>query len=78
MAFLKPAEMPKPSAQTAFMDNNGRIWLWEPDRPSASGKWRLPGGVLVKPGNPVMAAALINLKVTRLRRMAPVRVRKNP
>ena len=77
MPIMKPAEMPKPVAQSAFMDNNKRIWLWEPDPPSKTGKWRLPGGLLVKPGNPVLEVALINLKVTRFRRMAPVRVRRD-
>src|SRR5690606_4831 len=52
MSWLKPSEMPKPGVASAFMDNHKRIWLWEPDPPSATGKWRLPGGLLVKPGNP--------------------------
>lgn len=73
---LKPEDMPRPTVQSAFMDNNKRIWLWEPDRPSTQGKWRLPGGLLVKPGNPVLRVALINLHVTSLRRMAPVRPKK--
>lgn len=75
MSWLKPSEMPQPSVQSAYMDNNRRIWLWEPDKPSTVGKWRLPGGLLVKPGNPVLEVALINLKVTKLRRMAPVRTK---
>ena len=74
-AHLTPQEMPTPSRPSAFLDNNGAIWLWEHDPPSITGKWRIPGGTLAKPGNRVLAAALVKHDVTELRRMLPVRRR---
>lgn len=69
-------DLPVPAEESAFQDNNGRIWLWSPDPPSRTGMWRMPGGVLSKAGNPVMDAALRNLKIISLTRMAPVVRRK--
>jgi len=76
MSVLTGKNLPKPEAPSAFMDNHGRIWLWEPDPPSSTGKWRMPGGVISKAENPVMEAALKKYDVKTLTRMAPVRRRK--
>lgn len=61
------------SLPAAFVDNNGGIWLWEPDLPSEAGRWRIPGGVVAKPGNRVLDLALSRQKVTRLTRLSPMK-----
>ncbi len=54
------------------MDNHRRIWLWMPDPPSATGKWRLPGGSLSK--DPRLIAIYMERNgITSLRKMLPVR-----
>lgn len=68
---LTTATMPKTPG--AYIDNARRIWLFEPDMPSQTGKWRIPGGVLAKPGSIVLDKALEKLGVTELRRMLPRR-----
>lgn len=54
------------------MDNNRRIWLWMPDPPSSTGKWRLPGGSLSKDPR-LIAIYMERNNVTSLRKMLPVR-----
>lgn len=74
-APLLGSELPVPSEESAYKDNNGRIWLWSPDPPSRTGIWRIPGGTLSKATNPTMDAALKKFDVKSLVRMAPVRRR---
>lgn len=66
-------DLPKPDRETAYMDNNRRIWLFWPDPPSGTGMWRIPGGTQSKALNPVMDAALKKHGVTSLRKMLPTR-----
>lgn len=73
---MNASQLPVPAEESAFVDNNGHIWLWLPDAPSSTGRWRIPGGVLSKAKNPAMDAALKKYNVKSLTRMAPVRRRK--
>ena len=74
MPVLTAADLPEPEVETAFMDNNRRIWLWMPDPPSSTGKWRLPGGSLSK--DPRLISIYMERNgVTSLRKMLPVRRR---
>lgn len=70
-AILTTKDLPKKPG--AYMDNNRRIWLFENDAPSVTGRWRVPGGLLAKPGNIVLDKALEKHGVTELRRMLPMR-----
>ncbi len=73
--LLTAAEMPQPRKPTAYMDNEQRIWLFEPDRDDPlRGQWRAPGGLVCRKGNKMLDTVLARLGVTKLRRMAPVRI----
>ena len=68
--------MPQPRKPTAYMDNEGRIWLFEPDRDDPlRGQWRAPGGLICRKGNKMLNIVLERMGVTKLRRMAPVRTK---
>lgn len=73
VAPLTRADLPVPVRDTAFMDNNRRIWLFLLDPPSPSGKWRDPNGNIIKPSSHVLDIALAKHGVTKLRKMLPVR-----
>ena len=74
---LTTAEMPQPRKPTAYMDNNQQIWLFEPDKGDPlRGQWRAPGGLICRKGNKMLDIVLARLGVTKLRRMAPVRIRR--
>lgn len=74
---LTGKDLPTPAGPSAFQDNHGEIWLFELDPPSLIGKWRIPGGTITKVGSNVLDIALERRNVTRLARMAPLRLRNS-